>query len=84
MAERIEAFVGVARDRSIRPLTVVAKALVYGLIVMAMFTVVVIVLSIAVVRGLNVALSDWISEAAVGGFLTLGGLFLLIRSRRGR
>jgi len=84
VADRIEGVVEMARDKSVRPLTLVAKALVYGLVALAMLTAVAILASVAVVRALNVALPDWLSEAAVGGFFTLTGAFLLMRGRRGR
>ena len=84
VANRIEGVAELARTRAVRPLTVVAKALVYGLIAFIMITAVVVLASVAVVRALNVALPDWLSEVAVGGFFALAGLFLLLRSRRAR
>jgi hypothetical protein len=38
--------------------------------------------AVAAVRALNVALPDWESEAVLGGFFALSGLFLLSRARR--
>jgi len=84
VADRIEGVVELARTRAVRPLTVVAKALVYGLVALVMLTVVIVLGAVAVVRALNIVLPDWLSEVAVGGFFALGGLFLLLRSRRGR
>jgi len=82
VADRIDGAVSAVRDRSVAPLTLVAKALVYGFIVAVVGMSVVVVGAVAAVRALNVALPDWESEAILGGSFTLAGLFLLSRARR--
>lgn len=82
VADRIDGVVMAVRDRSVGPLSLVARALVYGFIVAVMASVVAVVGAVAAVRALNVALPDWESEAIVGGFFALVGLFLLSRARR--
>lgn len=82
VADRIDGAVMAVRDRSVGPLSLVARGLVYGFIVAVMGMAVAVVAAVAVVRALNVALPDWESEAIVGGFFALVGLFLLSRARR--
>lgn len=82
VADHIDGVVAAIRDRSVAPITLVAKALVYGFIVAVAGISVAVVAAVAVVRALNVALPDWESEAIVGGFFALCGLFLLAHARR--
>ena len=80
-ADTIEAIVTTVRDRSVRPLTLVARGLVYGIIMGIVGSVVLILGAIGVVRVLNIyALPDYLSLIVVGGFLALSGLFLLTRA----
>jgi hypothetical protein len=82
VADRIDGVVLAVRDRSVAPLTLVARALVYGFIVLMAVTAVAIVAAVAAVRALNIALPDYLSDVTLGGFFTLSGLFLLSRARR--
>jgi hypothetical protein len=82
VADRIDGVVLAVRDRSVAPLTLVARALVYGFIVLMSVTAVAILGAVAAVRALNVALPDYLSEVTLGGFFTVVGLFLLSRARR--
>ncbi|HEX5265432.1 MAG TPA: hypothetical protein VFW24_01545 [Acidimicrobiales bacterium] len=82
VADRIDGVVLAVRDRSVVPLTLVARALVYGFIVLVAAVALAVVGAVAAVRALNVALPDWESEAVLGGFFALSGLFLLSRARR--
>ena len=80
-ADTIEAVVTTARDKSVRPLTLVAKAAVYGIIVGIVGATVIIVGTIGIVRVMNIyALPDWLSLIVVGGSLTLAGLLIMTRA----
>ena len=81
VAGQIESVVGAVRDRSVRPLTLVAKAVVYGIIIAFMAAAVVILGAVAAVRALNIPLRDWAAELVVGGSFALAGMFLLARGR---
>src|SRR5580704_14199933 len=74
----VEDTVAAVHDRVIRPLIVVARGIVFGIIIATMALVVGILFSIAFVRLLDVyAFGDrvWASDALVGGLLTVGGVF---------
>lgn len=80
-ADAIESAIGLVRDKSVRPLTLVAKAAVYGLIVAIVGVSVAVMVAVGVVRLLNVyALTDWESDVVVGGILALVGMFALSRA----
>jgi len=87
VVDSVEDVVTAVHDRVIRPLLLVARAIVFGLIVATMVLVVGVMFSVAVVRLLDVyAYSGrvWESDATVGGLFTVGGLVLwtMRRSRR--
>jgi hypothetical protein len=83
-ADRIEEVVGTIRDRTVRPLTVVARAVVYGLLAGVLGIAVMVLLAIAAVRVVNVYLPGdvWAAHLTVGMFFTLVGLFLWTKRRR--
>jgi hypothetical protein len=83
VADRIDSTVGLVRDKAVRPITLVARGLVYGPIIAAVGLVAAVLAAVAAVRGLNEipGFRDWISLLAVGGFFSLLGLFLLGRGR---
>jgi hypothetical protein len=88
VVDSVEDVVTAVHDRVIRPLLLVARAIVFGLIVATMVLVVGVLFSVAVVRLLDVyAFSGrvWASDATVGGLFTAGGLVLwtMRRARRG-
>lgn len=71
-------------DRIIRPVLLVARAIVFGIIVATMALVVSILLSIAVVRLLDVYAFRgrvWASDALVGGLLTVLGVVAWTKRR---
>jgi hypothetical protein len=73
----VEDTVTAVHDRVVRPLLLVARAIVFGIVVAAMALVVSILLSVAAVRLLDVYAFRgrvWASDALVGGVLTIGGL----------
>jgi hypothetical protein len=77
VVDTIEDVVSAVHDRVIRPLLVVARAIVFGTIVATMALVVSILLSVALVRLLDVYAFGgrvWASDALVGGIFTVGGL----------
>jgi hypothetical protein len=82
-ADRVESVVGTIRDRTVRPLTVVVRGVVYGLIAGVLGIAVIVLLSIAAVRVVDVYLPEdvWAADLAVGMFFTLLGL-VLWRKRR--
>ena len=82
VADGIDGVVVAVRDRSVAPITLVARALVYGFIVLVAVTTVVVLAAVAAVRALNVALPDYLSDVTLGGLFTVVGLFFLSRARR--
>jgi hypothetical protein len=83
-ADLVEDVVSMAHDRVIRPLLLVARAAVFGILVAAMALAVSILLAIAVVRVLDTYAFGhrvWASEALVGTVITLVGLLAWSRRR---
>jgi hypothetical protein len=90
-ADTIESVVGAIRDKTVVPLTTVARGLVYGLIAGILGMVALILLTIGALRLVIVYLpwwfadrpgrSVWVADAAVGGIFTLAGLFLLRKAK---
>ncbi|HXQ74961.1 MAG TPA: hypothetical protein VN791_00595 [Acidimicrobiales bacterium] len=84
VVDTVEDVVSAVHDRVIRPLVLVTRAVVFGILVATMTLLVSILLSIAVVRLLDVYAFRgrvWASDALVGGLLTVGGLVLWTRRR---
>ena len=84
--ETVETVVVAVRDKSVRPLTLVARALVYGLVAGAVALIVLWLSSVGVLRLLDIYVFPgrvWASYTLLGGIFTLSGLFLwtLRRSR---
>src|SRR5438309_11079023 len=77
--ETVETVVVAVRDKSVRPLTLVARAIVYGLVAGAVAMIVLWLSSVGVLRLLDIYLFPgrvWASYTMLGGILTLAGLFL--------
>ena len=84
-ADTIEAVVTTVRDRSVTPLTLVAKAMVYGLMAGIVGIAVLVLLAVGTVRVLVVyAVPVWAAEMIVGGIFALAGLFVLSRAWKAR
>jgi hypothetical protein len=86
VVDTIDGAVTVVHERVIRPLLLVSRAIVFGIIVATMALIVSVLLSIAVVRLLDVYAFRgrvWASDAVVGGVLTLFGIALWTRRRSG-
>ena len=81
MADTIESVVGSVRDKTATPLETVARALVYGILIIVMGTAAMVLLTIALVRAGTYLLPVWAVYAIVGGLFTTVGL-LLWRKRR--
>ncbi|HLH28684.1 MAG TPA: hypothetical protein VKW77_07185 [Acidimicrobiales bacterium] len=72
----VESLVSLLRDRTVRPLTLAARAVVFGIIVFAASVVVLTLVAIAVVRLLTVYAFDgrvWLSDLVVGALFVLAG-----------
>ncbi len=87
VADTVEDVVAAVHDRAIRPLLLVARGLVFGILVAAMVFVLAVLVSIALIRVLDVYAFPgrvWASYLVVGGFLSLLGIvaFTLSRARR--
>ena len=92
-ADTIDTVVSTIRDKSVVPLTTVARAIVYGLVAGVLAIVALVLVGVSLIRALRVYLpfhvgtsharSLWISYALVGGIFTLGGL-LLLRMAKGK
>ena len=82
--DTVEDTVTAVHDRVIRPLLLAARAVVYGIIVASMALVMSILISIALVRLLDVYAFRgrvWASDALVGGLLTVLGLVVWTKRR---
>jgi len=87
VADTVEDVVVAVHDRAIRPLLLVARGLVFGILVAVMVFVLAVLVSIALIKVLDVYAFPgrvWASYLVVGGFLTLLGIvaFTLGRARR--
>lgn len=88
VADTIDRVVTGIGDKTARPLTTIAAAVVFGLVIAVAGLTLFILLAVAAVRALVSYLpidpharSVWVSEAIVGGIFTLAGLFVW-RKRR--
>lgn len=78
-ADQIESAVGVLRDKTVGPLVKVTRAIVYGILALVGLMVVMVLLSIAAIRLLDVYAFEnrvWISYFVVGGIMTVLGLLV--------
>ncbi len=78
-ADTVERLVSGLRDKTATPLTLVARALVYGLLAAVMGVATVVLVVIGLLRAVDVYLPGemWSAHLLVGGIFTvLGGLLL--------
>lgn len=76
-ADTVDSIVSGVHDKAIRPLVLVVRIAVYGLLIATMLAALVLLGSIAVLRLLDSYLFTdqvWASYVLLGGLLTLGGL----------
>ncbi len=84
VADTIESVVNSVRAKTTVPLETVARGLVYGILIVALGTTAMILLTIASVRLLDYVLPIWAVYAIVGGLFTVGGLFSWRKRRPSR
>lgn len=79
-ADTVERVVGTVRDKAVVPITTVARVLVYGVLAAALGLAALVLLTIGLVRVVDVYTGGdrvWIAHGGIGGIFTLVGLFLL-------
>ncbi|MBW3614134.1 MAG: hypothetical protein KY439_02345 [Actinobacteria bacterium] len=81
VADTIESVVASVRDKTAVPLETVARAVVYGILIVIMATAAMVLLTIALVRVGSYVLPVWAVYAIVGGLFTVVGLFLWTKRR---
>ena len=84
VADTVESVVGSIRDKTTVPAETIARALVYGIVIAAMVTAALVLVTIGVVRLLDNWLRIWAVYAIVGGLFTVLGAFLWRRRRPAR
>jgi hypothetical protein len=76
-ADLVDTLVALLRDKTVRPLTLATRAVVFGVIIFAASVVTVVLLSISLIRLLTVyAFSGrvWLSDLVVGAVFVAGGI----------
>jgi hypothetical protein len=77
-ADMIEMAVDTLFDRVVRPALVAVRAVVFGLLIAVTAIVLLVALSVALIRLLDVYVFDgrvWASDALLGALLTVAGVF---------
>ena len=75
--DQIEALITLLRDRTVRPVALVARAIVFGILVFAAALVTVVLVSVSLIRLLTVYVFDgrvWLSDIVVGVLFVAAGL----------
>jgi hypothetical protein len=73
----VESLVTLLRDKTVRPLTLATRAVVFGIIIFAASVVTVVLVSVSLIRLLTVYAFDgrvWLSDLVVGAVFVLVGL----------
>jgi hypothetical protein len=81
--DAVETLVTLLRDKTVRPLTLATRAVVFGIIVFAATVVTVVLVSVSLIRLLTVYAFDgrvWLSDLVVGAVFVTAGL--VVWSRR--
>ena len=76
-ADWVDTVVELLRDRTVRPLTLATRAVVFGIIVFAAAVVTIVLLSITLIRLLTVYAFDgrvWLSDLVVGVVFVVAGI----------
>ncbi len=79
----VETLVTLLRDKTVRPLTLATRAVVFGIIIFAATVVTVVLVSVSLIRVLTVYAFDgrvWLSDLVVGAVFVTAGL--VVWSRR--
>jgi hypothetical protein len=74
-ADRIDSVIGSVRRKTTGPAIVASRAVVYGLACVPFAIAAVVLLLVALVRGLDVLLPTWTVHLILGAVLTAAGLF---------
>jgi len=81
-ADAVQLVVDTIHDKAVRPAVLITRVIVFGLLIAALATVVLVLGSVAVLRLFDVYVFGhqvWLSYVVLGGALTLGGLGLWSR-----
>lgn len=81
-AARVESFVELLRDKSVRPVMRIVTFVIYSFALLFLLVAILALLSVATVRLLDVFAFGgrvWASDAVLGGIFTLGGMFAISR-----
>jgi hypothetical protein len=76
-ADWVDTVVELLRDKTVRPLTLATRAVVFGIIIFAAAVVTVVLLSITLIRLLTVYAFDgrvWLSDLVVGALFVIVGI----------
>ena len=76
-ADAVDTLVELLRDKTVRPLTLATRAVVFGIIIFAASVVSVVLVSIALIRLLTVYAFDgrvWLSDLVVGAVFVILGI----------
>ncbi len=76
-ADMVDGLVELLRDKTVRPLTLATRAIVFGIIVFAASVVTVVLLSVTLIRLLTVYAFDgrvWLSDLVVGALFVVAGV----------
>jgi hypothetical protein len=83
-ADMVDKLVELLRDRTVRPLTLATRAVVFGIIVFAASVVVVVLVSITLIRFLTIYAFNgrvWLSDLVVGALFVIAGMVAWSRRR---
>jgi len=78
-ADAVDAVVDFIQNKAVQPLTLAARAIVFGIIVLTAAVVTLTLLSITLIRFLTVYIPGnrvWVSDLIVGVVFVAGGMFL--------
>jgi hypothetical protein len=83
-ADAVDLLVDTVHDRLVRPLMVVTRAVVFGLVAGVLLLMVLVLASVGFVRLLDVYAFGgrvWVSDTVIGGLFALGGGYLWTKRR---
>jgi drug/metabolite transporter (DMT)-like permease len=82
-ADAVVDLVGTVRDRAVEPLLTVVRALVYGIVIVVTATIAVVLVIVALIRGLDLLIPGevWSAYLVLGAIFTLSGMWFWSRRR---